>query len=236
MGEKEPKAKYIAVDSVEYQPLSSRSGVDFKRLLRSEALEVGQTRIGRTANLDEREPSPSVRLAYVLRGRGLLRQRGEELPLSAGDLLVVPAGTPWGPQVSVLSEELVLLEIAAGSRRTDGRQAHPTHERQPAPLRRVRPEEVPPYEPAGHAKTTNRCLYIDDELEVIEGFIDAGGGAERHYHEHNEQVLYLLEAREPLLIHYPRRAPHGTGGGLKEALKLLVVYAPPLGESQNALA
>jgi hypothetical protein len=48
--------------------------------------------------------------------------------------------------------------------------------------------------------------------------------------------LYVLGGvGVPLLIHYPKGAPHGTGGGIPEPLELLVIYSPPLGESHNAL-
>jgi hypothetical protein len=105
-----------------------------------------------------------------------------------------------------------------------------------APIRAVNPEDVEPYEPAGHAKTQNRCLFVDEHMEIIEGKIDRGGGAERHSHRDSEQLLYLLGGvGVPLLIHYPKGAPHGTGGGVAEPLQLLVIYSPPLGESQNAL-
>ena len=73
-------------------------------------------------------------------------------------------------------------------------------------------------------------------MEIIEGNIQRGGGADRHFHRDNEQLLYVLSgAGVPLLIYYPKGAPHGTGGGIAEPLELLVIYSPPLGESQNAL-
>ena len=80
-------------------------------------------------------------------------------------------------------------------------------------------------------------MFLDEHMELIEGSIARGGGAERHLHRHHEQFLYVLGGvGVPLLIHYPRGAPHGTGGGVSEPLELLVIYSPPLGESQNALA
>jgi mannose-6-phosphate isomerase-like protein (cupin superfamily) len=80
-------------------------------------------------------------------------------------------------------------------------------------------------------------LFVDEHMELIEGLIARGGGAERHLHRHHEQFLYVLGGvGVPLLIYYPRGAPHGTGGGVPEPLELLVIYSPPLGESQNALA
>jgi quercetin dioxygenase-like cupin family protein len=65
-------------------------------------------------------------------------------------------------------------------------------------------------------------------MEIIEGCIESGGGAERHLHREHEQMLYVLESNNPLLIYYPKGTPHGTQGGMSERLKLLVIYSPPL--------
>jgi hypothetical protein len=131
----------------------------------------------------------------------------------------------------VLSDELELLEIARKG--ADSAQGF----RSAAEVLVIRPEDVAAYEPAGHARTRNRCLFVDEYLEIIEGLIERGGGAERHAHRDNEQLLYVLSgAGVPLLVYYPMGAPHGTGGGIAEPLELLVIYSPPLGESQNALS
>ena len=132
------------------------------------------------------------------------------------------------------SEALTLLGIAR--RADEGDEGLRAGDCGAASIRVVRPEDAVPYEPAGHAKTVNRCLFQDDHVEVIEGSIAAGGGARQHQHDHNEQMLYVLEGSDrPLLIHYPKGTAHGTGGGISVPLKLLVIYAPPLGEARNAL-
>ena len=65
-------------------------------------------------------------------------------------------------------------------------------------------------------------------MEIIEGMIERGGSAERHSHRDHEQLLYVLEGvGVPLLIHYSKGAPHGTGGGIAEPLELLVIHSPP---------
>ena len=79
-------------------------------------------------------------------------------------------------------------------------------------------------------------MTIYEQVEIIEGSIDVGGGADQHLHNENEQMLYVLEGSDrPLLIYYPRGTPHGTGGGISVPLKLLVIYSPPLGEARNVL-
>jgi hypothetical protein len=77
-------------------------------------------------------------------------------------------------------------------------------------------------------------LFVDEHMELIEGVIARGGGAERHLHRHHEQFTYVLGGNVPLLI-YPKGAPRHRQG-VSEPLELLVIYSPPLGESQNALA
>lgn len=227
-----PKAVYVRVDTVESRVSQGHSRTSRKRLLESESLEIDQTRIAGSADGEDYGVCATIRLAYVLQGRGVLRVDDADSSFGKGDLVVVPAGVRWGQQLSVQSDELVMLEIAP---RTGAGEADASGVRPDASIRVVRPGDVQPYEPAGHAKTTNRCLFVDNQLEVIQGFIDRGGGADRHFHERNEQALYVLNAPDPLLIHYPRCTPHGTGGGITDPLELLVIYSPPLGESQNAL-
>jgi quercetin dioxygenase-like cupin family protein len=226
----ETQARYIAIDDVAYEPAAGCARTLRKRLLDTERLEVRQTVIRGSGVAEDYGVCAARRAAYVLSGVGRLTSRsspGGEV--RKGQLIVIPAGARWGEQLCVLSDELVLLEIAhAGA-------ASAAESPSAGEVVAIRPEDVPPYEPAGHAKTQNRCLFVDEHVEIIEGLIDSGGGAERHSHRDHEQLLYVLSGRVPLLIHYPRGAPHGTGGGITEPLELLVIYSPPLGESRNAL-
>lgn len=226
-----PKAQYISVQGVEYEPAPECPRTLRKHLLTTERLEIQQLLIRRGVDVDIESYAACAtdRAAYVLAGSAVLKNE-ERTQVGKGHLIVVAAGTRWGEQVSLLSDELVLLEVArAGAQASSGSKSA-------TPIYAVDPEDVTPYEPAGHAKTRNRCLFIDEHMEIIEGNIERGGGADRHFHRDNEQLLYLLGGPgAPLLIHYPKCAPHGTGGGIPEPLELLVVYSPPLGESQNAL-
>jgi len=224
-----PEAQYIRVEDGEYEPAAGCARTFRKHLLTTERLEVRQTLIRRGEGAEDYGVCATNRAAYVLAGTALFTNQRREV--GKGHLIVIPAGARWGEQLSVLSDELVLLEIAragAGSASGHGPGAE---------VVAVRTEDVAQYEPAGHAKTLNRCLFVDEYVEIIEGLIDRGGGAERHAHSDNEQLLYVLSGTRaaPLLIHYPKGAPHGTGGGIAEPLELLVVYSPPLGEAQNAL-
>lgn len=224
------EARYIRVPDLEYLPAPGCARTFTKQLLTTERLEVCQTLIRGPGAADDYGVCATNRTAYVLSGSAALTDR-ERRPLAPGDLIVIPAGARWGEQLTLLSDELVLLEI---SRAGAGRAAAQPEQ---ARVLAIRPEDVPAYEPAGHAKTRNRCLFVDGYVEIIEGLIERGGGAERHSHRDHEQLLYVLSgAGVPLLIHYPKGVPHGTGGGIAEPLRLLVVYSPPLGESQNALA
>jgi len=232
----EPEARYISVQDIEYEQGGGCAKTFRKQLLVTDRLEVHQTVIRGGGAADDYGVCASPRAAYVLSGAAVLKHEDgqRDTPVGKGHLIVIPAGAPWGRQLSLLSEELLLLEIA----RAEG-PAHPAPPSREARNRVhvVDPESVEAYEPAGHAKTKNRCLFVDEHVEIIEGLIAAGGGAERHLHRDHEQLLYVLGgAGLPMLIHYPPGAPHGTGGGISRSLELLVVYSPPLNEARNALA
>ena len=228
-GSSGPEARYISVQDVEYELATGCARTFRKHLLTTERLEIRQTLIRRGGDTETYGACATDTAAYVLAGTAVLENQ-DRTQVGKGQLLVIPAGARWGEQLSLLSDELVLLEVARAG-------ARPASSNEPAaPIHAVNPEDVQPYEPAGHAKTQNRCLFVDEYVEIILGMIDRGGGAERHSHRDNEQLLYVLGGvGVPLLIYYPKGAPHGTGGGIAEPLELLVIYSPPLGESQNAL-
>jgi len=235
---KEPEARYISVQDIEYGLGAGCARTFRKHLLSTDRLEIHQTMIRGGGDAEEYGARATNRVAYVLSGTAALKHEDPARPdtmIGKGHLIVIPSGAPWGRQLSVRSDELVLLEVARAATETDAQTA-PGHGGA-AQVHAVDPKDVPSYEPAGHAKTTNRCLFVDEHIELIEGTIARGGGAQRHFHRHHEQVLYVLGGVSvPLLIYYPEGAPHGTGGGVPEPLALLVIYSPPLGESQNALA
>jgi quercetin dioxygenase-like cupin family protein len=224
-----PVAQYIAVEGVEYELAKGCKRTLRKHLLTTERLEIQQTLLRGVGDAEDCGPCAADTAAYVLAGALVLKNE-QRTRVGKGHLIVVPAGARWNERLSLLSDEVVLLEIARA-----GAQAASSSE-QAAAVRAVDPDDVEPYEPAGHKKTRNRCLWVDDHMEIIEGMIERGGGAEQHSHPNNEQLLYVLGGvGVPLLIHYPKGAPHGTGGGIPEPLELLVIYSPPLGESHNAL-
>ncbi len=115
----------------------------------------------------------------------------------------------------------------------------------------VRAEDVPPYSPPMHAGTVNRRLIGRDvngstKVEMVLGVLEPGGVAERHSHDAEEQVMYILEGRALIEVgdevkeevgpgtacFFPAGMPHRV-----EALtpvKTLVIYAPPLERSTAA--
>jgi mannose-6-phosphate isomerase-like protein (cupin superfamily) len=230
----EPEARYVSVNDVAYEPADGCAKTFRKCLLTTDRLAIHQTSIRGRGDAEDYGVRATNRAAYVLSGSAALKRErpaNSDTAIRKGALIVIPSGARWGEQLAVQSDELVLLEIARASDER-GAAAQPA-----GPVSVVDPEDVASYEPAGHAKTRNRCLFIDEHMEIIEGLIERGGGAERHLHRDNEQMLYVLgDVATPLLIYYPKGAPHGTGGGLPEPLALLVIYTPPLRESQNALA
>jgi len=231
----EAAARYISVEDVAYEPARGLPKISRKQLLTTDRLQIHQTSIGGHGDGDGRDCGflAANSVAYVLSGTAVLEQADLAEPktqLGRGHLMVIPPGTRRRGTLTVTSDELVLLEVARALEPADGSE-------DAAGIRVVDPEAVAAYEPAGHARTRNRCLFVDEHMEIIEGRIERGGGADRHSHDSHEQLLYVLSgAGVPLLIHYPKGAPHGTGGGVPEPLELLVIYSPPLGEAQNALA
>jgi quercetin dioxygenase-like cupin family protein len=111
----------------------------------------------------------------------------------------------------------------------------------------VRPEDVPTYAPAGaHKGTVNRRLISGQNLELILGEIAAGGVAEPHYHDPEEQAIYLLEGKCLIEIEgksqemHPGQAAYFAPGQLHKVvpiggpIRVIVVYAPPLPEGAGA--
>ena len=229
----EKQAQYIMADEAEMRLLGGFTKTFRKDLLKSEYLEINEIIIKGSGDAEDYGVSGIIRTQYVLHGEATLRRGGITAGISRGQLIIIPPGIPWGPGLSVISDQLTLLDIATRI----GRQSAvpPSDAHYGDSIRIIKPEDVPSYPPAGHFKTINRCLFMDENLEIIEGSIESGGGAERHLHREHEQMLYVLESSAPLLIYYPKGTPHGTGGGMSERLKLLVIYSPPLGESRNAL-
>jgi quercetin dioxygenase-like cupin family protein len=230
----EKQAQYIVVENFEIQLLDGYTKTFRKDLLKSEHLEINQIIIKGSGQAEDYGVSRANRIQYVLNGEATLQQGRIKADISQGQLIIVPGGVPWGPGLIVVSEELTLLDIAP---QPENQGTVPSSDTDYADsIRIIRPEDVPSYPPAGHFNTTNRCLFLDERVEIIEGSIESGGGAQRHLHHQHEQMLYVLEGTgTPLLIFYPKGTPHGTEGGISTRLKLLVIYSPPLGESQNAL-
>lgn len=230
--EKQPV--YIVVDDVESRLLDGHTKTFRKALLKSEKLEINQIIIKGSGEAEDYGAYGIDKTLYVAEGRATLRQSGINADIRQGHLIVVPRGVPWGPGLFVNSDQLTLLDIAQVFENQSNISSSDTGRQTTICV--IKPENVPSYPPAGHFKTTNRCLFLNEHVEIIEGFIEAGGGAERHLHHEHEQILYVLEGSDkPLLIYYPQGTPHGTGGGISTHLKLLVIYSPPLGEAQNAL-
>jgi quercetin dioxygenase-like cupin family protein len=106
-------------------------------------------------------------------------------------------------------------------------------------------DALPRYSPPGHAGTVNVRL-VDRSFcgafEMIHGTIAPGGEAERHAHESEHQVIYLLEGEAAVelggapavrcgpgaVIRIPPRLDHRVVNVGAAPLKLIVLYSPPL--------
>ena len=110
----------------------------------------------------------------------------------------------------------------------------------------VRPDGVPAYEPPGHTGTVNRRLVPPPglpagKLEVVLGVLQVGGQALMHGHADLDQAVYVLEGTCRVesgseaaemgpgeIVYLPAGTPHQVTATGEKALRLLVVYAPPL--------
>lgn len=112
--------------------------------------------------------------------------------------------------------------------------------------------DVPPYSPAGHSRTTNYRLlapgtFGSDRFEVVLGQIEFGGQADPHGHEKIEQALFVLEGKAVVeiegeseiikpndLVYFPQGVRHSITPLDGQPIRLLIVYAPPLSSSENS--
>jgi mannose-6-phosphate isomerase-like protein (cupin superfamily) len=108
---------------------------------------------------------------------------------------------------------------------------------------------VDAYSPANHTGTVNRRLIGAEtvgaqQLEVVLGIVEKGKGAQPHSHQGIEQVCYMLEGRARAEVagqamelgpgdccFFPAEAPHVFTATSEEPAEVLVIYAPPYGES-----
>ncbi len=111
--------------------------------------------------------------------------------------------------------------------------------------------DLPFYAPPGHSKTRNRRLLGPGSLgsnrvEVVLGEIEYGGQADPHAHPESEQAFLVLEGKALVeiegesqsvgpgdFIYLPAGVLHRVETLRGPALKLLILYAPPLSGSPN---
>ncbi len=110
----------------------------------------------------------------------------------------------------------------------------------------VHPNAVPAYEPSRHPGTVNRTLAPPPgipagKLEVALGVVQPGGQALLHVHEDLDQAVYVLEGRcrvsdgkeaaevgQDEIVYFPAGFPHEITALGPNALRILVILAPPL--------
>lgn len=113
----------------------------------------------------------------------------------------------------------------------------------------VKADCVEAYFPANHTGTVNRRLIGPEtvgakQLEVVLGIVEKGKGAQPHSHPGIEQVCYLLAGRARAEVagqtlelgpgdccFFPADTPHVFTVISDEPARVLVIYAPPYGES-----
>jgi mannose-6-phosphate isomerase-like protein (cupin superfamily) len=113
----------------------------------------------------------------------------------------------------------------------------------------VKADSVQPYSPANHTGTVNRRLIGPEtvgakQVEVVLGVVEKDKGALPHSHPGIEQVCYLLEGRARAEVagetmdlgpgdccFFPADVPHVFTVTSEKPARVLVIYAPPYGES-----
>jgi len=87
-----------------------------------------------------------------------------------------------------------------------------------------------PYIPDHHVNTSNHCLFINDDIEILLSCIDVGGGADVHTHEGEDQCTYVIEPAPSKLLYYPKGVQHGGITNIEKRHDLILMYFPPQGE------
>jgi mannose-6-phosphate isomerase-like protein (cupin superfamily) len=102
-----------------------------------------------------------------------------------------------------------------------------------------------PYSPPHHSRTTNRRILDPDDgvgdLLVVRGTLEPGGGADPHYHEHCDQLIFVITGRcrvragdtDEVLgpndtAFLPRAVPHVVDVLGDAPLELFITYLPAL--------
>ena len=112
--------------------------------------------------------------------------------------------------------------------------------------------EVTPYTPANHEGTVNRRLIGPEtvgagNIELLLGVLTGeGSGALPHLHPGIEQVCYVLQGRARAEVDgqvrelgpgdacfFPANMIHTFTKTSEEAVRVLVMYSPPYGESKD---
>lgn len=106
-------------------------------------------------------------------------------------------------------------------------------------------DDIPVYAPPGHWGTHNRRLVEGWETgtyEMILGAMEPDGGSQRHMHQRNHQVMFIMSGEAVIELEdaSPQRCPAGSvvqippgiehqiSAGGRDPLKFIVVFSPPL--------
>ena len=228
--------KTVNIDIAELTevPLAADQGDGWvKQVVKTKRLTISQLLITQSANLPL-EISEKASIYIVLDGQVTIGNSVDSYDLKKGALIYFPSGVRTRIKVQSPRVEFLVVEVLESTGNGQPLREYGTWVESCGPEGRVfivQPEDPPAYEPANHSATTNRCLFINDDVEVIRGKINAGGGADKHAHEGFEQMTYVIEPREAnLLVYIPPGVAHG-GEKYEVSLDLLVIYSPSYRES-----
>ncbi len=101
-------------------------------------------------------------------------------------------------------------------------------------------DSLPKYGPPAHRGTTNVRLVDKDfggGFELVHGTVEPGGEAERHNHETEHQVIYVLDGAMTVelgedapvaIVRIPPGLDHRVVSTGERPLAVIIVYCPPL--------
>jgi len=175
-------------------------GLSQKPLLRNSEVSVAQLQLAALQNLPE-EHSNYDRFYIVLEGKLFVNPMSNDATKSSStlhtltkeDLIYIPRKINGCSRLSAGQNEVLLLEVQILDPKA-----------KPKSLKLdqgiwiddqfliIEKSKSRPYIPDHHVNTSNHCLFINDDIEILLSCIDVGGGADVHTHEGEDQCTYVI--------------------------------------------
>jgi len=213
-------------------------GLSQKLLLKNSEISVAQLQLAALQNLPK-EHSNYDRFYIVLEGEILVNPASTHAKQSSSalhtlikeDLIHIPREIDGCSRLSAGQDETLLLEVQILDPKA-----------KPKSLKLdqgiwideqfliIEKSKSLPYIPDHHVNTSNHCLFINDDIEILLSCIDVGGGADVHTHDGEDQCTYVIDPAPSKLLYYPKGVQHGGIVNIEKRHDLILMYFPPQGE------